>query len=171
MKMLKPMKVMLAGVPLLIGLLLLPSYGAGAAVEGEQGNLAPPDMTGGKVPPKEHKLVPPIPEGNLKLAESHEMLNKDVKNKKGDTIGKIEKIIVDSETGKVAYAEVSLVETKQMVPIPWSLFKFGNDGEVIMNATKDQLEEAGSNFPAINPSDFEHKGGEPLKPNLRQGGG
>jgi hypothetical protein len=56
-----------------------------------------------------------------------------------------------------------------MVPIPWGLFKQDGD-QIIMNATKEQLEEAMSNFPATNPSDFQHKGGEPLQPHMRQGG-
>jgi sporulation protein YlmC with PRC-barrel domain len=155
------------GLALVVAVFSVPSF---AAVEGDQGSVAPPDMTEGKMPPKEFKLAPPIPEGNLKTADNHQFLRKDVKNRNGESVGTIEKIIVDSETGKVAYAEVALKEIKQLVPIPWGLFKV--DGEnITMNATKEQLEQAGSNFPALNPSDFEHKGGEPLKPNLRQGGG
>jgi sporulation protein YlmC with PRC-barrel domain len=160
-------KVSLAVSGVLALALALPAY---AAVENQESSVVPPDMTGGKIPPKEHKLAPAVPEGNFKIADQHEFLHKQVKNRQGQDIGTIDKIIVDSSTGRVAYAEVALKETNQMVPIPWSFFNM-QDGAAILNASKEQLEQAGSNFPAMNPADFEHKGAEPLKPHHREGGG
>jgi sporulation protein YlmC with PRC-barrel domain len=156
---------MITAAPLL-ALLAAPSF---AAVEGEQPGKVMPDMTEGAMPPK-HLQIPAVPEGqNLKPVKQHPMLHKEVINTKGEQIGKIEKLL-SSKEGRIEYAEVALAESGKLVPIPWKAFQV--DGEsVIINASKEQLQKEGPTFQSEQSGDFEHKGGEPLKPNLRQGGG
>jgi hypothetical protein len=139
-----------------------------AAVESEQPGTTP-DMTEGAVPPK-RMTIPAIPEGqSLKPAEQHGMLNKKVKNPHGEEIGTVQKLMT-SKDGRIEYAEISLAESKTLVPVPWNAFKVEGDS-LILNATKAQLQKEGAAFRGGESSDFEHKGEEPLKPNLRQGGG
>lgn len=154
---------MLAAAPLL-AMLAATSF---AAVEAEQpGNV--PDITEGAVPPKEMK-IPAVPEGqNLKALEQHPMLHREVKNARGEQIGTIEKLLT-SKDGRIEYAEVSLAESGKLVPIPWKAFRVEGES-VTINATKEQLQKD-STLQGGQSGDFEHKGGEPLKPHLRQGGG
>jgi hypothetical protein len=140
-----------------------------AAVEGEQPGNVMPDATGGAVPPKK-STIPAVPEGkNLKAAENHPMLHKTVKSPQGQQIGTIDKLLT-SKDGRIEYAEVSLAETNTLVPVPWTAFRSEGDS-LIINATREQLQKQGPTFQGGQSGDFEHKGGEPLKPNLRQGGG
>ena len=140
-----------------------------AAVEGEQPGNVMPDATQGGVPPKK-STIPAVPEGkNLKAAENHPMLHRSVKNPQGQDIGTIDKLLT-SKDGRIEYAEVSLAESNTLVPIPWTAFKAEGDS-LIINATREQLQKQGPTFQGGQSGDFEHKGGEPLKPNLRQGGG
>jgi hypothetical protein len=128
-----------------------------------------PDTTGGAIPPKT-TTIPAVPEGkNLQPAENHPMLNRTVKNPQGQQIGTVEKLLT-SKDGRIEYAEVSLAESHTLVPVPWAAFKSEGDS-LIINATREQLQKQGPTFQGGQSGDFEHKGGEPLKPHLRQGGG
>jgi hypothetical protein len=157
---------LMAAASLLSLSLSTPSF---AAVEGDQPGKVMPDMTEGAVPPKQ-MTIPAVPEGkNLKEAEQHQLLHRSVTDPSGNTIGTIEKLLT-SKDGTIEYAEISLVESNRLIPIPWNAFKVDNE-TVILNATREQLEKEGPTFQGRQSGDFEHKGGEPLKPHLRQGGG
>jgi PRC-barrel domain len=146
--------------------LAAPSF---AAVEGDQPGKVMPDMTEGAIPPK-HMTIPAVPEGkNLKEADQHELLHRAVTDPNGQKIGTIEKLLTSKE-GTIEYAEVSLIESNRLIPIPWNAFKVEKES-VMINATREQLEKEGPTFKGGQSGDFEHKGGEPLKPHLRQGGG
>jgi hypothetical protein len=147
----------------------IPTTSSFAAVEAEQPGKVMPDMTEGSTPPKEMQ-IPAVPQGrNLKAVDQHPMLHRQVTNPSGEPIGKIEKLL-SSKDGRIEYAEVSLAETGKLVPIPWKAFREQGDALVI-NATREQLQKEGPTFQGGQSGDFEHKGGEPLKPHLRQGGG
>jgi hypothetical protein len=80
-------------------------------------------------------------------------------------------MMVDTEKGKDIYAILYLEGKKdQYVPVPLNYLRESKTG-LVLNASKAQLEK-GPNFGGKGTSqDFEHQGGEPLKPNMRQGGG
>ncbi|WP_447598114.1 PRC-barrel domain-containing protein [Nitrospira sp. Nam80] len=95
------------------------------------------DMTGGKSSLPERYDVVPVRRGELEDAEGG-MLDQEVKNQQGETIGTIEKLLKDGKTGKVEYAVLELADSKFQLPLQWSLFKQQGD-KLTLNATKDQL--------------------------------
>ncbi|MEX5218792.1 MAG: PRC-barrel domain-containing protein [Nitrospira sp.] len=95
------------------------------------------DMTGGKSGIPEHYDVVPVRRGELK-DEKGGMLDQEVKNPQGETIGTIEKLLKDTKTGKVEYAVLELADSKFQLPLQWSLFKQQGD-KLTLRATKDQL--------------------------------
>jgi hypothetical protein len=166
----KPLKLtsVLVGVITMVGLTLGPAWGA---VESEQGGAVPPDMsTDASAIPHEYS-VPPVNPKSLKPSDNHPFMNKTVKSPKGETLGTIHHVMVDTEKGKETYAMLYLAGKKdQYVPVPINFLRESETG-LILNATKEKLEK-GPNFGGRgSSSDFEHMGGEPLKPNLRGGGG
>jgi hypothetical protein len=161
-------------IKILLAALSVISLSAGvslAVVESEQGGKVPPDMSqDASATPKEYS-VPPVNPKSLKPTENHPFMNKTVKNPQGQTLGTIHHVMQDTAQGKDIYAMLYLEGKKdQYVPVPLNFLKESEAG-LILNASKEQLER-GPNFGGRGKSqDFEHQGGEPLKPNLRQGGG
>ncbi|WP_447976706.1 PRC-barrel domain-containing protein [Candidatus Nitrospira bockiana] len=140
-----------------------------AAVESEQGALVPPDA-GMTSTPGEY-TIPPVNPKSLKNADDHPWNNKEVKNPQGETLGTIDHVMVDTKSGQEHYAMLKLSDSMYPMPIPLGYFKESETG-LILQATKDQLKQGAPNLGGKSKSqDFEHMGGEPLKPNLRQGGG
>jgi hypothetical protein len=142
-----------------------------AAVEAEQGGKVPPDISRGSSATPQEYSVPPVNPKSLKPSDDHPFANKDVVNLKGEKLGTIQHVMVDTVGGKETYAMLYLDGGKdQYVPVPINFLKEGEAG-LILNASKEQLMK-GPNFGGRGKSeDFEHLGGEALKPNLRQGGG
>jgi sporulation protein YlmC with PRC-barrel domain len=71
----------------------------------------------------------------------------DVKNLNGDDLGKIEDIVIDLQSGRVAYAVVSFgggfMRGGKFLAIPWaSLAVDQGDKKVILNVPKETLESA-----------------------------
>jgi len=65
----------------------------------------------------------------------------------GKKIGKIERVMIDKITGKVAYAVLSFGGFMGMgedyYPVPWATLKYDtNLGGYLVNLTKDKLEKA-----------------------------
>lgn len=151
-----------------VSLLTLSAVGLSfGAVESEQGGQVPPDMSqDASSTPKEY-AIPPVNPKSLKPSKDHPFMNKSVKNLKGETLGTIHHMMVDTDKGKDIYAILYLEGKKdQYVPVPLNYLKEGKAG-LVLNASKAQLEK-GPNFGGKGASqDFEHQGGEPLKPNLR----
>jgi hypothetical protein len=156
-------KILFAAV--LVG--ALPTVGSGfAAVESEGGAKVPPDMTQSG----DEYSIPPVNPKSLKSADSHPWDKQTVKNPQGETLGTIDHVMVDTQSGKDVYAMLKLSDKMQPMPIPFNYIKEGESG-LVMNATKQQLQRGGPNLGGSGKSqDFEHMGSEPLKPNLRQGG-
>lgn len=95
------------------------------------------DMTGGKQGiPGKYDVVP-VRQGEL-VDEKGGSLDQLVKNKQGETLGTIIKLLKDVKTGKVEYAVLELAETKYQVPLQWSQFK-REGGNLTLTASKKEL--------------------------------
>lgn len=81
--------------------------------------------------------VVPVRRGEL-VDEKGGPLDHVVKNKKGETLGTIEKLLKDTKTGKTEYAVLELEETKDQLPLQWSQFKQEGD-KLTLNASRKDL--------------------------------
>ena len=61
-----------------------------------------------------------------------------VKNLSGKKLGYVKKLIIDSKTRQIAYADLILSATNQAVRIPWSLLAVKNHG-ILLKATREEL--------------------------------
>lgn len=100
------------------------------------------DMTNtkgqGGIPSK--YTIMPVARGK-KVEVNSEMIGDTVKNTKGEDLGKLEQLIMDSETKRIEYAMISIGDTGQLKAYPWSSFKVNKEqGNVVLNVTKEQLE-------------------------------
>lgn len=95
------------------------------------------DMTGGREGIVGKYDVVPVRHGKL-VDEKGGPLDQTVKNKKGETLGTIEKLLKDTKTGKIQYAVLELEETKDQLPVQWSQFK-QEKGHLTLNASKKDL--------------------------------
>ena len=100
------------------------------------------DMTGGHEGLAGKYDVVPVRQGEL-VDEKGGPLDQIVKNKKGETLGTIEKLLKDTKTGKIEYAVLELAETKYQLPLQWSQFK-QEKGHLTLNASKNELHPATS---------------------------
>mgnify|MGYP003385236354 CR=1 FL=1 len=83
--------------------------------------------------------IMPMPRGK-KIEVNSEMIGETVKNSKGEELGKLEQLIMDSETKRIEYAMISIGDTGQLKAYPWSSFKVNKEqGNVVLNVTKEQL--------------------------------
>ena len=149
----------------------LPTVGVAlAGVESEGSGNVPPDMSQGAGGTQDEYSIPPVNPKSLKNADNHPWNTQTVKNPQGETLGTIDHVMVDTQSGKDVYAMLKLSDNMQPMPVPFSYIKEGQSG-LIMNATKQQLQKSGPNLGGKGKSqDFEHFGGEPLNPSTRQGG-
>ena len=100
------------------------------------------DMTNtksqGGIPSK--YTIMPVARGK-KVEVNSEMIGDTVKNAKGEELGKLEQLIMDSETKRIEYAMISIGDTGQLKAYPWSAFKVNKEqGNMVLNVTKEQLE-------------------------------
>ena len=100
------------------------------------------DMTNtksqGGIPSK--YTIMPVARGK-KVEVNSEMIGDTVKNAKGEELGKLEQLIMDSETKSIEYAMISIGDTGQLKAYPWSAFKVNKEqGNMVLNVTKEQLE-------------------------------
>lgn len=92
----------------------------------------------GGVPSK--YTIMPVARGK-KVEVDSEMIGDTVKNPKGEELGKLEQLIMDTETKRIEYAMISIGDTGQLKAYPWSSFKVNKEqGNVVLNVTKEQLE-------------------------------
>ena len=147
-------------------------YSALSGVESGSGGV-PPDMSQDtSTTPSEYSIPPVVPKA-LKQADNHPWNNKPVKSIKGENLGTIDHVMVDPQSGKELYGMLKLSDSPAPMPIPFNRFKESETG-LVLNASKAQLQQSpgGPNLGGATKSqDFEHMGGESLKPNLRGGGG
>jgi hypothetical protein len=102
----------------------------------QQGTL---DMTRTNDPTPSEYAVLPLARGQKQEVKNHELVGEEIKGKDGKPIGQLEKLIMDTKTGKVEYGVVTFADTKEMWPILWKDFKVGRDGEITLNLTRDDL--------------------------------
>jgi hypothetical protein len=95
------------------------------------------DMTGGKQGVVGKYDVVPVRRGEL-VDEEGGPLDQVVKNRNGETLGTIEKLLKDTKTGKIEYAVLELEETKYQLPLQWSQFK-QEKGHLTLNVSKKDL--------------------------------
>jgi hypothetical protein len=95
------------------------------------------DMAGGQDGIVGGYDVVPVRQGEL-VDEKGGPLDQIVKNKKGETLGTIEKLLKDTKTGKIEYAVLELEDTKHQLPLQWSQFK-QEKGHLTLNASKKDL--------------------------------
>lgn len=75
------------------------------------------------------------------------MIGTDVVNPKGENLGDVKEVVIDPQTGKVAYAVVSfggfLGMGKKLFAIPFSAFKYDlKENEYVLDISKERLEAA-----------------------------
>lgn len=84
--------------------------------------------------------VMPVARGQ-KIDVENELIGDTVTNPKGERLGRLERLIKDSETQKIEYAMISIGDTDQYKAFPWSNFKVNKEqGNVVLNVTKEQLQ-------------------------------
>lgn len=99
------------------------------------------DMTSTSDPTPSEYAVLPLARGQKKEVKGSELIGDEVKGKDGRPIGSLEKLIMDTKTGKVEYGVVRFADTNETWPILWDSFKVNRDtGEVTLNLTRDQLQ-------------------------------
>ena len=92
----------------------------------------------GAVPSK--YTILPVARGK-KVEVDNGMVGSTVKNPKGEDLGSIEELIMDSETKKIEYAMIKIGDSDQLKAFPWSSFKVDKkSGDVVLNMTKEQLQ-------------------------------
>ena len=84
--------------------------------------------------------VMPVARGE-KIDVESSLIGDTVMNPKGEQLGRLERLIKDSETQKVEYAMISIGDTGEYKAFPWSNFKVNKEqGNVVLNVTREQLQ-------------------------------
>lgn len=83
--------------------------------------------------------VMPVARGQ-KIDVENELIGDTVTNPKGEELGRLARLIKDSETQKIEYAMISIGNTDRYKAFPWSNFKVDRvQGNVVLNVTMEQL--------------------------------
>jgi sporulation protein YlmC with PRC-barrel domain len=111
---------------------------AGAAFA--QRNLEPAGSEGGV--PKHYKTLP-VPRGPLESTEKNAIVGKMVKDKEGKELGTLEKVIVDTGTGRIEAGVIGYTtanNTLALLPVSWRDMKIDpKSGEVSVMRTSEEL--------------------------------
>lgn len=100
------------------------------------------DMTDSKSTTGEAKdyTVLPLARGQKLDAANSGFIGEEVKDRNGQPLGTLDKLIMDAKTGKIEYGVLNITDTHQTWPILWNSFKVNKEtGEVSLNLTRDQL--------------------------------
>lgn len=93
------------------------------------------------------------------ITSTHKLVGGKVMNHKGESLGKIEDVMIDTNDGRVAYAVLSfggfMGMGSKLFAYPWSALQFrGEDHAVVLDVTKESLEKAPGfskdNWPDMN---------------------
>jgi sporulation protein YlmC with PRC-barrel domain len=110
------------------------------AMPGRQDKPGQLDMTGAKG--KEYAVLP-VPLGEFKVAGRSPLLQRPVTNPQGKQIGKVESLIMDSNTGQIEYAVISTPDgATGLQAVPWAHFwikRDGQDDHLVLNTKQFQL--------------------------------
>jgi sporulation protein YlmC with PRC-barrel domain len=75
-----------------------------------------------------------------KIDVENELIGDTVTNPKGEELGRLARLIMDSETQNIEYAMISIDDTDHYKAFPWSNFKVDKEqGNVVLNVTREQL--------------------------------
>jgi sporulation protein YlmC with PRC-barrel domain len=85
--------------------------------------------------------------GHTAAIRAKKVIGTDVKDTSGNTIGKVEDIMLDKQSSNIMYAVVGfggfLGMGEKYHPVPWSQLDYNkNDGAYVVPYTKDQLKAA-----------------------------
>jgi sporulation protein YlmC with PRC-barrel domain len=85
--------------------------------------------------------------GHTTAIRAKKVLGTTVKDGKGDTIGKVEDVVLDKLSNNIMFAVVSfggfLGMGEKYHPLPWSLLQYDeNDGNYVVSVSKEQLKAA-----------------------------
>ncbi len=98
------------------------------------------DMTSTKDATPGEYAVLPLARGEKREVTDSSLVGDEVKGKDGKIIGSLDKLIMDTKTGKIEYGVVNLADTHETWPILWNSFKVNKKtGEVTLNLTRDQI--------------------------------
>jgi hypothetical protein len=89
--------------------------------------------------------LPEVNPKSLNKLDGHPWDNKTIRDKKGESLGTIEKVMVDRKSGKEAYAMLKLSDDMPTVPIPLNAIKEDESG-LVLNASKEQLKRRALNL-------------------------
>ena len=93
--------------------------------------------------PEKYKILPLL-EGQPQSVDGHELANAKVLDKHGKAVGKLEDVIVDSASGRIAYAVVLLDENQRRMPVAWSNFQVKKgEKEVRLKTSASALQPSG----------------------------
>lgn len=108
------------------GELAMPSAELPIPIQDKPGQL---DMASAQGYPPKQYATEPIPLGTLELITDSPFLKAPVLSPEGRTLGRIEMLVKDSNTGRIEYAEVWLDEVGR-VAIPWAFFQVNHGSRV-----------------------------------------
>lgn len=102
----------------------------------------------------------PTASGHTTVIRAKKVLGTKVKDAAGDTIGKVEDVVLDKLSNNIMFAVVSfggfLGIGEKYHPLPWALLEYDeSDGNYVVTVTKDQLKAA----PAYEITDLTHGDG------------
>ncbi|CAI4032790.1 putative PRC domain-containing protein [Nitrospira tepida] len=96
----------------------------------------------GDIPEKYNIL--PLLHGQPQSVDGHQLEDAKVLDKNGKPVGKLEDVIVDSASGKIAYAVVLLDENQRRMPVAWSNFNVNKgEKEVRLKTSASALQPTG----------------------------
>lgn len=112
------------------------------AIPGKQDKPGQLDMTGPQgYPPKQYAVLP-VPLGKFMADGEHTLLNNPVHSPDGKTLGSLNTLIQDSETGQIEYAVVLVNDTNRLEVVPWAHFRIQrdtNEMKLVLNTQHYQL--------------------------------
>lgn len=97
-----------------------------------------------------------ISQGNRCTADNRcsKLIGTQVKDQRGESLGKIDDVVVDYNSGKVSYVAMKVDGSGKHLAIPLAALHPGADGTLTLNADKEKIAQArgfeGNNWPALN---------------------
>jgi sporulation protein YlmC with PRC-barrel domain len=104
------------------------------------GSMSQRDATGTQSMATKDYLLLAVPQTERTRAEKHSLSDSTVKDLEGKPLGTLERIIMDSKTGKVEYGVLSMASDDRLIAVPWNAFKVNREtGNVRLNLTRDEM--------------------------------
>jgi len=95
--------------------------------------------------PKPKPTTTTVQVQKLHLVRGNDLIGKDVVNQKGETLGKIEELVLHPK-GEVAFAVLStsghLEKGQKLIPVPWRAVRENEDGQLVLDIKPDDFAKA-----------------------------